>query len=442
MNIEKAHKRKSLCLLSIFSLLFCVSIGFSQCSDDNSKEVFFDPLQSVEITSFTPDSGNVMQQMLIYGSNFGIDTSLIKVFINGQKAPIISSNGSCIYALVPSRAGSGNVSVQIGKDDQIKEAVSRNIFNYIFKPTVSTVAGFTDRDGNSSNVDGDLAQAQFFFPMWLNFDKNKNLFLMQDESRVRMINNVFTKVETKFTNNNLNRIRTLSFSPNNDTLYVTNDNNSDQSISTVIATNVSNFTEWNTLVYSKQCNGGAANPVTGEYFYNSYTNGSFWQYDRATQSSHELYKIGDNGWEANVTFAPSGNFAYIIIVNKHYILKADYNWVTNTLNATQHFVGGRAQAGYADGIGTGARFSTPYQGVFDENDNFYVCDRNNHCIRKITPDGVVSTFAGRPNSKGYADGPLRDAQFNEPCGIAYDKDDGTFYIADRSNHRIRMIKTE
>lgn len=442
MNIEKERNLKSLYSLGIFALLLCVVVGFSQCSDDNGKGVSYDPSRSVEITSFTPDSGNVMQQMLIYGSNFGSDTSLIRVFINGEKAPIVSSNGSCIYALVPSRAGSGSVSVQVGKGDQMKEAVSKDIFNYIFKPTVSTVAGFTDRDGNSSNVDGELSQSQYFFPMWLNFDKNKNLFLIQNESRVRMINKEFTKVETKFTNDNLNRIRTLSFSPASDTLYITNDDNGDRSISTVISTNASNFTEWNTLVYSRQCNGGAANPVTGEYFYNSFTNGSFWQYDRSKQSSHELYKIGDNGWEANVTFAPSGNFAYITIVNKHYILKADYNWTTNTLNPTQHFVGGRAQAGYVDGIGTGARFDTPYQGVFDENDNFYVCDRINHCIRKITPEGAVSTFAGRPNNKGYADGPLRDAQFNEPCGIAYDKDDGTFYIADRGNHRIRAIKTE
>jgi hypothetical protein len=93
-------------------------------------------------------------------------------------------------------------------------------------------------------------------------------------------------------------------------------------------------------------------------------------------------------------------------------------------------------------VGTDARFNQPMQGVFDENDNFYLCDAENHCIRKITPQGVVSTFAGRPGKSGYADGSLRDAQFNLPRGIIYDPQSGTFYVADQVNRRIRMISTE
>jgi DNA-binding beta-propeller fold protein YncE len=66
----------------------------------------------------------------------------------------------------------------------------------------------------------------------------------------------------------------------------------------------------------------------------------------------------------------------------------------------------------------------------------------NHCIRKITPEGVVSTFAGRPQKSGYSDGALRDAQFNNPRGIIYDQASGTFYVADQANRRIRTISTE
>jgi DNA-binding beta-propeller fold protein YncE len=93
-------------------------------------------------------------------------------------------------------------------------------------------------------------------------------------------------------------------------------------------------------------------------------------------------------------------------------------------------------------VGTAAKFNEPHQGAFDEFDNFYVCDRMNHVIRKITPDGVVSTFAGRPNQYGYTDGALRDARFDRPHGIIYNKDIGTFYIADQKNRRIRVITTE
>ncbi|WP_315815751.1 hypothetical protein [Paraflavitalea speifideaquila] len=119
------------------------------------------------------------------------------------------------------------------------------------------------------------------------------------------------------------------------------------------------------------------------------------------------------------------------MVNQHYILKANFNRETRQLETPVHFVGGRRSPGYQDGVGTDARFDQPHQGAFDENDNFYVCDIYNHCIRKITPEGVVSTFAGRPRTYGYADGALRDAQFDRPMGIIYDKATGTFYVADQ-----------
>lgn len=54
---------------------------------------------------------------------------------------------------------------------------------------------------------------------------------------------------------------------------------------------------------------------------------------------------------------------------------------------------------------------------------------------------MVSTFAGVPQKKGFLDGKPLDAKFNEPMGVAFDKD-GTLYVADAKNHRIRMIKYE
>ena len=85
----------------------------------------------------------------------------------------------------------------------------------------------------------------------------------------------------------------------------------------------------------------------------------------------------------------------------------------------------------------------------DDVYDFYLCDTGNHCIRKITPEGAVSTYAGRGTASadgkvdGYIDGDLRtEARFLEPTGIAYDEDNGTFYIADRGNKRIRFIAIE
>jgi hypothetical protein len=416
---------------------------FLACSDKGTidNRIPYDPSKPVTVNRFSPDSGGVNTQMIIYGSNFGSDTSLIKVYINGHPARVIGLNSTALYVLVPSKAGSGEVKIVIG--NPAKEVIAPSPFKYIFLPSVSTLAGFTDKDGRTAIVDGPIEKAQFEEPYWLCFDENKNIYLLEEHRGMRFINAAKTEVSTKFrTGNGLGRPRTLSFNTTYDTLYITNDQGSWTGLSTAVATKADNFTRWNSLIYSLQTNGGAAQPQTGDYFYNSYSNGAIFKWDRVAKVSQELFRIGDVSWEFNIQFAPSGNFAYIVVVNQHYILKANFNRETRQLETPVHFVGGRRSAGHLDGVGTDARFDQPHQGAFDENDNFYVCDIFNHCIRKITPEGVVSTFAGRPRSYGYSDGALRDAQFDRPMGIIYDRESGTFYVADQKNRRIRIISTE
>lgn len=85
-----------------------------------------------------------------------------------------------------------------------------------------------------------------------------------------------------------------------------------------------------------------------------------------------------------------------------------------------------------------------YEGSNDEYD-FYFCDRENHCIRILTPQGRVTTFAGRGSNgtSGYNDGDLRqEARFNHPEGIVYDEERECFFIGDRENRRIRKIGYE
>lgn len=401
----------------------------------------YDPSKPVTISRISPDSGGVNTQMIIYGSNFGSDTSIIKVYINGHQARVIGLNGTALYVLVPSKAGSGDVKIVIG--EPATEVIAPEPFKYIFLPSVSTLAGFTDKDGRTAIVDGPIEKAQFEEPYWLCFDENKNIYLLEEYRGLRMIDAAKTQVTTKFrTGNGLDRPRTLSFNPSFDTMYITNDQWDWTGLSTAIATKADNFSRWTSLIYSQTTNGGAAQPQTGDYFFNAYSTGAIFKWDRVAKVSKELFRIGDVSWEFNIQFAPSGDFAYIVVVNQHYILKARYNRETGELETPVHFVGGRRSAGHQDGVGTDARFDQPHQGAFDENDNFYVCDIFNHCIRKITPEGVVSTFAGRPRNYGYSDGALRDAQFDRPMGIIYDRESGTFYVADQKNRRIRIISTE
>ena len=98
--------------------------------------------------------------------------------------------------------------------------------------------------------------------------------------------------------------------------------------------------------------------------------------------------------------------------------------------------------GNTDGAGLTATFSTPTGIARDAAGSFYVTDSGNHTIRKVTADGVVSTFAGSPGNAGFADGLGAAARFNNPNGIAVNAATGTVYVADTNNNLIRKITPE
>jgi sugar lactone lactonase YvrE len=103
-------------------------------------------------------------------------------------------------------------------------------------------------------------------------------------------------------------------------------------------------------------------------------------------------------------------------------------------------VAGNCKPGYQDGTGQEAQFHGPRDVAIDDFDNIYVADSQNHRIRKISPAGKVTTIAGT-GEHGFRDGPSSIAQFNHPIGIAVD-DSQNIYVADLYNHRIRKISPE
>lgn len=101
-----------------------------------------------------------------------------------------------------------------------------------------------------------------------------------------------------------------------------------------------------------------------------------------------------------------------------------------------HFAGSDTP-GSADGTGTSASFRDARGLAVDQQGKVYVADRGNHKIRMITPDGNVTTLAGS-GSPGRADGAPTEASFNHPASVAVDFL-GNVYVADSGNNSIRKI---
>jgi len=96
------------------------------------------------------------------------------------------------------------------------------------------------------------------------------------------------------------------------------------------------------------------------------------------------------------------------------------------------------QIGYSNATGSAARFFGPLGLAVDSAGNIYAADDGNNVIRKITPGGAVTTYAGVYPQHGGDDGPTNTALFQTPDGVAVDKA-GNVFVADYDNQTIRKI---
>jgi sugar lactone lactonase YvrE len=158
-----------------------------------------------------------------------------------------------------------------------------------------------------------------------------------------------------------------------------------------------------------------------------------------TLAGQALVSGAANGAGTNALFSDpaaiiadaNGNF-FLADSQNHAIRKVTTNGIVTT------FAGQLGISGMADGTGTSAQFNMPSGLAFDGSGNLFVADTGNSTIRKITPAGAVSIFAGIAGSGGFADGAAGSAQFNSPLGIAV-ATNGDVFVADGGNHCIRRI---
>ncbi|UOE48244.1 gliding motility-associated C-terminal domain-containing protein [Mucilaginibacter sp. SMC90] len=135
--------------------------------------------------------------------------------------------------------------------------------------------------------------------------------------------------------------------------------------------------------------------------------------------------------EPDALFSDAAGNIYCSDQASHLIRKITPEGYVTTIAGTPH------SPGFANGTGSAAKFDSPRGLAMDNTGNIYVADQGNNLIRKITPAGEVSTYAGS-GAMGADNGPAGSASFNTPTGVAFDAA-GNLYVSDVGNNAVRKI---
>ncbi|MGB5648181.1 MAG: IPT/TIG domain-containing protein [Muriicola sp.] len=351
------------------------------------------------IASISPESGIKESEVTINGNSFGTNIASVEVYFNGKEAEVLSVNDTQINVKVPVKAFTGLVKVIINGTELIGP-----IFTYIVSEIeVSVFAG----SGIIGFADGIGTAAQFRSPQGIAIDDLGDLYVADTEnyilrkitpngdvSTLAGVGGELGDIDGTGSEARFRSVNAIVFNSSGDMIVSDNSNHKIKKVST--AGIVTNFA-------------GSGS--------NSSTNGP------ALSATFQQ--------TSGVAIDSEGN-VYVVEINNHSIRKI-------SVSGEVSLYAGGTQSGTADGNGTDARFNNPYGIAIDKEDNLYITDSSVGLIRKIAPNGDVTTLAG--STSGFADGQGTAAQFSFPTGITVDKQ-GDIYVTDVSNNRIRKISPE
>jgi hypothetical protein len=402
----------------------------------------------IVINEFIPTQGGGGTSVLFTGANYINDTNQVSVTLNGKPLKVVGVNGSQIMAVVPKKAGSGHFVVTIGGDS----VVSSGIFNYVYTRTVSTLAG-GDKAGFANGKGGDamfsFSGQSWYRSMGITVDDNLNVYVADPGNHcIRKIDsnaNVTTfcgnpsssgYADGKGTAAKFSLPYDVALDANGNVWCVDPGNWDIRKITpdgTATTWAWGNQDPWSIsvdkttgIVYYSSCNSSAnIYPVTGQW-----TTGS--------------PVVSGLNYPAGIRFDKTGNL-YVVMNGDHTVKKfAAGTWAATTV------AGQPGVAGYVNGAATAAKFDHPWGLAVDATGNLFVAANGtwdggtyntDQSIRFIEAGTFkVSTYAGS-GSAGFADAVGEAAAFSAPTGVAVDKN-GTVYVLDKNNNRIRKIISE
>jgi hypothetical protein len=422
-----------------------ITIAFAGCKKD--KVPTHDANAPISISSFIPAQGSGGTEVLINGTNFSTDTSQISVTLNGLKLKIIGANTSQMIVVVPKKAGSGPIMVTIGKGT----ATSTGNFTYQYTRTVSTLAGSGKAgfaNGKGTDAMFSLSGQSWYRSMGIAVDDNFNVYVADPG------NHCIRKIDSA------GNVTTLAGNPNAAGYGDGKGNaatfNLPYSVATDAQGNVYSVDPINWDIRKITPDGTATtwawanqepwsitvDKTSGYVYYGSCSNpGNIYQVSAQWTTTQV---VGGLYYPAGMGFDKSGNL-YVSVNGDQVVRKFTAGTWQGSVVAGQV-----ASIGYVNGTNTAARFAYPWGLAVDNNDNIYVAgngtvsgntDNADQSIRHIQAGNFdVSTFAGS-NSAGYSDAIGGAALFSAPTGVAVDKN-GTVYVLDKNNNRIRKIVSE
>jgi hypothetical protein len=356
------------------------------------------------VESISPVSAKCYEKLTISGKNFNLKTKENIVKINGvliNPDSILSGTETQLVVKVPRGCGSGPVTVDV--DVELTHFGEPPTFNYEFRYYVidfglkganpppcingqsnSSIINYLYPTGIVADAAGNVYFSDYNYHCIFKIDTNQDSCLFagfaDNISPGGLIDDLGTKA--RFRN------PAHMYIDNNNTIFVAENSTSIRTISP--SGNVATYTTDTNLNYS-----------------------------------------------SGIAFQPGNTtVAYVSVKSDHIISKITRQ---GTKLVTTRFAGKNGDRGYVDGIASVARFSDPEDVAVDNQGNVFVSDRN-HVIRKITPGGVTTTFAGN-GTPNFADGQGTQASFNKPEGMFIDSDN-TIYVADSENNCIRKITPE
>ncbi|WP_230371972.1 NHL domain-containing protein [Bacteroides thetaiotaomicron] len=397
-----------------------------------------------------PDSGGIRTKFIVKGSNFGEDKSQVKVYFkdevgNEREALVLGVKPDVIYAQVPKQAGGeSHVRVEIaGKEAELSNA--EKTFKYIVTSSVSTVVGKAKEGGNK---DGTLGETTFNTPRYVAVDNDDNVFIFDSDGRTRLSSIEQNKTITLLDGMVIDQ--PLFIDKEKKQLFGPCDNANFGCF--LFDANVSWVAD---KMGQLLANGGwmhsvVLDPVDSTFVIYRQNTGQLWTqpFDKNKRTLNPnkakrigtLYNVGSNGLCA---YNPVDKYVYCVLHSKSAVYRFKLTRDTDGWPALdgdiEEYIPG-AGAGFRDGDVQEAQFNEPRGIAIDKEGNLYIADVNNHRIRKVdTKLNIVTTIAG--SGKGYKDGDPLEAQFDQPWGVYLDKNE-FLYIADQNNHCIRKLAIE